>query len=88
MNYLVAKCATSVVSTLILRYRVDTTLVYQPPPPPPPPPPPEEPPPPEPEDEPGGDEAEEIADEKLLLKSLPRWLRALSLFWLPLYHAG
>ena len=45
---------------------------YQPPPPPPPPPPPDDPPPPEPEEEPGGEEAEEIAEEKLLLKLLPR----------------
>ena len=39
-------------------------------------PPPEEPPPPEPDDEPGGEDADEIAEEKLLLKSLPRWPRA------------
>ena len=45
---------------------------YQPPPPPPPPPPPDEPPPPLPELEPGGEDAEEIADEKELLKLSPR----------------
>lgn len=43
---------------------------YQPPPPPPPLPPPEEPPPPLPEELPGGDDAEEMADEKLLPISL------------------